>query len=53
MNMGCQIIWGHKMLRYTVRLGEVSPYQFGGINGQMAISCVQLKCTSYDIIHLT
>jgi hypothetical protein len=30
----------------------VSPYQFGGINGRMAINCVLLKQTSYDIIWL-
>jgi hypothetical protein len=52
MNMGCQIIWGHEMLRHAVRQGLVSPYQFGGINGRMSISCVLLKRTSYDIIRL-
>jgi hypothetical protein len=52
MNMGCRIIWGHKMLQRAVRQGLVSPYQFGGINGRMAISCVLLKRTSYDIIWL-
>jgi hypothetical protein len=36
-----------------VQQGLVSPYQFGGINGRMSISCVLLKhSTSYDIIHL-
>jgi hypothetical protein len=52
MNMGCRIIWGHKMLKRAVQKGLVSPYQFSGINGRMAISCVLLKRTSYDIIHL-
>jgi hypothetical protein len=52
MNMGCHIIWGHEMLQRAVRQGLVSPYQFGGINGCMAISCVLLKRTSYDIIRL-
>jgi hypothetical protein len=52
MNMGCHIIWGHEMLQQAVRQGLVSPYQFGGINGCMAISCVLLKRTSYDIIRL-
>jgi hypothetical protein len=46
MNMGCRIIWGHEMLQRAVRQGLVSPYQFGGINGRMAISCVLLKQTS-------
>jgi hypothetical protein len=52
MNMGCRIIWGHKMLKQAVKHGLVSPYQFDGINGQMAISCILLKQTSYDIIQL-
>jgi hypothetical protein len=52
MNMGCRIIWGHEMLKRVVQKGLVSPYQFGGINGRMAISCVLLKQTSYDIICL-
>jgi hypothetical protein len=43
MNMGCKIIWGHEMLKRAVQKGLVSPYQFGGINGRMAISCVLLK----------
>jgi hypothetical protein len=50
MNMGCTIIGGHEMLKCAVRKGLVSPYQFGGINGRMAINCVLLKQTSYDII---
>jgi hypothetical protein len=40
------------MLKRAIRQGLVSPYQFGGINGHMAISCVLLKQTSYDIIRL-
>jgi hypothetical protein len=40
------------MLQQAVRQGLVSPYQFGGINGCMAIRCVLLKQTSYDIIQL-
>jgi hypothetical protein len=52
MNIGCRIIWGHEMLQRAVRQGLVSPYQFGGINGCMAISCILLKRTSYDIIRL-
>jgi hypothetical protein len=52
MNIGCRIIWGHEMLKQVVRKGLVSPYQFGGINRRMAISCVLLKQTSYDIIWL-
>jgi hypothetical protein len=51
MNMGCRVIWGHEMLKRAVRKGLVSPYyQFGRINGWMAISCVLLKRTSYNII---
>jgi hypothetical protein len=52
MNTGYRIIWGHEMLRRAVWQGLVSPYQFGGINGCMSISCVLLKRTSYDIIRL-
>jgi hypothetical protein len=52
MNMGCRIIWGHEMLKRAVQKGLVSPYQFGRINGRMAISCVLLKQTSYNIIRL-
>jgi hypothetical protein len=52
MNMGCRIIWGHKMLKQAARHGLISSYQFNGINGQMSISCVLLKHTSYDIIQL-
>jgi hypothetical protein len=52
MNMGCRIIWGREMLQRAVRQGLVSPYQFGGINGRMAISCVLLKRTYYNIIRL-
>ncbi len=52
MNMGCRIIRGHEMLKWAVRKGLVSPYQVGGINGWMAISCILLKQTSYDIICL-
>jgi hypothetical protein len=40
------------MLKRAVQKGLVSPYQFGGINGRMAISCVLLQQTSYDIIRL-
>jgi hypothetical protein len=43
MNMGCRIIWGHEMLKCAVQKGQVSPYQFGGINERMAISSVLLK----------
>jgi hypothetical protein len=46
MNMGCRIIWGHKMPKQAVKHGLVSPYQFGGINGWMAVSCILLKWTS-------
>jgi hypothetical protein len=52
MNMGCRIIWGHKMLKRAAHHGLISSYQFGGINGRMSISCVLLKHTSYDIIQL-
>jgi hypothetical protein len=52
MNMGRRIIWGHKMLKWAVKHGLVSLYQFGGINGQTVISCILLKQTSYDIIQL-
>jgi hypothetical protein len=52
MNMGCRIIRGHEMLKWAVRKGLVSPYQFGRINGRMAISCILLKQTSYNIIRL-
>jgi hypothetical protein len=43
MNMGCHIIWGHEMLQRALRHGIISTHQFGGINGQMSISCVLLK----------
>jgi hypothetical protein len=52
MNMGCHIIWGHEMLQRAVQQGLVSPYQFGGINGSMAISCILLMQTSYYVIQL-
>jgi hypothetical protein len=52
MNMGCRIIWGHEMLKRAARHNLISPYQFGGQNGHMSISCVLLKRTSYDIIRL-
>ena len=52
LNMGFWIIWGHKMMKQAATHGLISPYQFGARNGHMAISCVLLKCTSYDIIHL-
>ncbi len=38
------------MLQRALRYGIISPYQFGGINGRMSISCVLLKRTSYDMI---
>jgi hypothetical protein len=40
------------MLKRAVQYNLISPYQFGGQNGHMSISCVLLKCTSYDIIWL-
>jgi hypothetical protein len=43
MNMGCQIIWGHEMLKRAARHNLISPYQFGGRNGHMSIICVLLK----------
>jgi hypothetical protein len=53
MNMGWRIIWGHEMLKRAARHNLISPYQFGGQNGHMSISCsVLLKRTSYDIIRL-
>ncbi len=52
MNMGCRIIWGHEMLKCAVQKGQVSPYQFGGINERMAISSVLLKWISYNIFWL-
>jgi hypothetical protein len=52
MNMGCRIIWGHEMLKRAACHNLISPYQFGGQNGHMSISCILLKRTSYDIIRL-
>ena len=50
--MGFHIIWGHKMMKRATKHGLISPYQFSDRNGHMVISCILLKCTSYDIIHL-
>ena len=52
LNMGFHIIWGHKMMKRATKHGLLSPYQFGTRNGHMAISCILLKHTSYDKIHL-
>jgi hypothetical protein len=52
MIMGFRIIWGHEMMLRASRHGIISPYQFGGVSGNMSISCVLLKQTSYDIICL-
>jgi hypothetical protein len=52
MNMGFQIIWGHEMMMRASGHGIISPYQFGRVSGNMSISCVLLKRTSYDIIRL-
>lgn len=52
MNMGFRIIWGHEMMMRASRHGIISPYQFGLVSGNMSISCVLLKRTSYDIIRL-
>jgi hypothetical protein len=52
MNMGFRIIWGHKMMQRASKHGLISPYQYGARNGHMAISCVLLKRSSYDIIRL-
>jgi hypothetical protein len=52
MIMGFRIIWGHEMMLRASRHGIISPYQFGGVSGNMSISCVLLKQTSYNIIRL-
>ena len=52
LNMGFRIIWGHEMMKRATKHGLLSPYQFSTRNGHMAISCILLKHTSYDIIHL-
>ena len=52
LNMGFCIIWGQEMMKRTTKHGLLSPYQFGARNSHMAISCILLKHTSYDIICL-
>ena len=52
LNMGFCIIWGCEMMKRATKHRLLSPYQFGTRNGNMAISCILLKHTSYDIICL-
>ncbi len=52
MNISCHIIWGQEMLKHAAQYNLISPYQFGSQNGHISISCILLKCTSYNIIWL-
>jgi hypothetical protein len=49
LNMGFQIVWGHKMMQRAIKAGHVSDYQFGGQSSYMYISAILLKQLSYDI----
>jgi len=53
MNMGFQIIFGHRMMQAARKNGSISEYQFGARSGHMAIGAVLLKRLSYDMARLT
>ena len=53
LNMYLCLVWGNRLVRHSLKTGEIPVEQFGSKPGSLAMSAALLKVLTFDLIRLT